>query len=147
MYGCHYQGIKAIQEVHSGLKAVIIHCSDVGWPLKCEPTLTETVCLSFCVLVWQLFSSCGFPSNPIKEDTENKNTETNQKRKNLCLASVSHHFRELVLFVFLVITLSNDHIGMSHFCLYYVAMTESNMVYMTYKHTQVQKLRLGAIWL
>lgn len=90
-------------------------------------------------------AAVAFPRIQLKRTQRIKIQRPIRRERNLCLASISHHFRELVLFgVFLVITLSNDHISMSHFCLYYVAMTEHNM---TYKHTQVQKLRLGAIWL
>lgn len=39
-------GIKTIQEMYNGQEAVIICCSDAGSPLKSEPALTGTVCLS-----------------------------------------------------------------------------------------------------
>lgn len=62
--------MKTIQEVYNGQEAVIICCSDVGWPLKSELALTGTVCLSVGS-VWQLFSYCRFHLNPIKEGTQN----------------------------------------------------------------------------
>lgn len=41
--------MKTIQEVYNGQEAVIICCSDVGWLLKSELALPETVCLCLWV--------------------------------------------------------------------------------------------------
>lgn len=62
--------------MYNGQEAVIIRCSDVGWPLKPELALTGTVCQN--VGLCGSYSASSFHLNPINKDAKNKSTETNQ---------------------------------------------------------------------
>ncbi len=109
--------------MYNGQEAVIIRCSDVGWPLKSELALTGTVCLSDGA-VWQLFSYCGFHWIPLKR-TRRVKIQRPISAANLCFSLLRSLFQKARSLCFLIMTLNNSQTGNSHFRIYYVTMVEN----------------------